>query len=1290
MIFKKGWLICGWLFFILLLKTGSDYSSSTAQITGLNFRYLTTKDGLSSDVIYDIYQDKDGFMWFATDGGLDRYDGRNFVNLFDSARDTTSFANQITYSIVEDSYHGIWFSSGTNGLMLYDKMKEKFRRFSHSDSDTKSLSNNNVRCVFEDSRNNLWIATLGGGLNLFNRKDSTFSHFLFDSTRNNSIGSNKITSIAEDREGILWLASRNNNLLIRFDPVKQLFENILVDSSFRMYRNNMNVPVVCISYDDNIWYGIGRTLYQYDKKRKQLTGYDVEMEHANRMFSEIMAIREIDNQIVFTTTEGGLYIFNPVTHKFTNVAYNVSQPSGINSNQLSCLFQSREGVIWIGSFNEGINIYSGKSLRFPRLMNLVDIKSLEFSTFPAYSICEPEAGKILIGTSTKGILLFDVAKNSIEKIIPELQHNGAYHMFYDHGQIWMSSVNGGLFCYDWKTKKLTHIDHLNKNAFNISDRVVRFVKDRNNRIWLGYINKGLVVINGQSGTTVNYKYDPKNPNSLSNNFVFKIYQDKKGHIWVGTASGLNLFDERDGKFTRVPLKNENGNLVYDLTIYDVFEDEENRIWIGTNKSLYLYNAGTKSGDPFLFKENGVPITILSILEDNNHTLWLGTGNGICSYKPEIRKFRYYGTSDAINFLTIFPEAGVKSKSGIIYFGTSKGVIVVDPARIKDDNFVPPVFITELDINDQPVKLGMTGLTISKSILYTDYIKLKYSQSTLSISFAALNYCDPKSNQFLYKLSGYDQDWIKANYTNTAHYVHLPPGKYVFKVIAANSHGVWNKTGKEMIIIITPPIWRTWWFRIGVALILIIAAGLFYYNHIHQLERQKKHLEILVDKRTRQLNEANKALTEQREELIQQHEEISSQNDMLAKMSNEILAQNQELEGHREHLEKLVKERTRELQEALKKAEEADKLKSAFLANMSHEIRTPMNAIVGFANLLKDSDIDEAEKTDFIEVINSNSEILLILIDDILDLSLIEANQLVIRKDIFSLNEILDHLYSSFSLMNRKQELEMRLNNELHGNNLKIFSDRIRIKQILSNLLNNAYKFTEKGSIELGVRKLNNNISFYVKDTGIGIEKGNLEKIFDRFSKSDPKSDTLYRGAGLGLTISKALAGLLGGSLQVESEVGVGSVFYFNLPYSLVSEEEVAAIPFKTSENTQELSDKNILIVEDEQANYLYAKKMLNKMYINVYWAENGLEALNLASSGVPFDLILMDIKMPLMDGFEAAKIIKSNNPKQIIIALTAYARPEDRARFMEAGFDDYLSKPIKPNDFKSVIRRYVS
>jgi signal transduction histidine kinase/ligand-binding sensor domain-containing protein/CheY-like chemotaxis protein len=1264
----------------------------TSQTPGLNFRYLSTREGLTGDDVRSIYQDKEGFMWFGMEGGLDKYDGRNFHRYYDLVRDTMDNLVTSYAGICEDSYRGMWFINDTNGLILLNKDTEKFTYFKNDPHDPRSLSDNKVRFILEDSQKNLWFTTQQGGLNLFNRKDSSFIHFQYNEGNKSGIGSNDLASIIEDQQGIIWISSPVG-LLIRLDPGSKVFENIKVDNGSPFYMNNMVIPVILSDSDNNIWYVNQNTLFRYNPADKSISNHKADFTlGTNPLFTFVTSMIETEkNEFLITTYNRGLFNYDATTQRITHYSYNPANPFGIGSDHLSGIYRSRDGVLWISSYDNGISIYSRNSFRFPQLKNLVNSEYLELSTNATYSFCDLPDGRILMGTENKGLYIFNPSAASIEKFLPELENYSIYDLYADENNvIWICTWINGLYAYDWNTKTLKHqTEFQGLHTTNRISNVAKILKDHKKRLWLGTINEGLMKVDFTRQSFQKYNNIPGDSNSLFNNFIFKLFEDSYGNIWVGMSEGIDLYNEKTNSFRHFKLPNEHGRVERSTAVFDIFEDSKGRLWIGTNRNLYLFDSKLQIFKPILHKFKGNYIQVGSILEDKKGLLWLGTNSGVTSFNPIDETFIDYGSTDGIQYLATFPNAGLRSKNGYMYFGTGRGVTIFNPLMIKDDTLKPPVYITDLSINDVPVRLQSKQNIIVRPINYTKVIRLNYKQSTLSFRFAALNYCNPEGNQYAYQLVGYDKDWIQAGNSNRALYANLPPGKYVFKVIGSNSHGHWNTEGQEIIVLIRSPFWGMLWFKILAGLFLVSIILFIYYYRINNLKKNKKLLEGIVNERTRELHTANKALTEQHEKLIQQHEEISSQNELLSEMSQEILKQNSELESHRSNLEKLVVDRTKELEIALRKAEESDRLKSAFLANMSHEIRTPMNAIVGFANLLKDHELDPDEKTEFIEIINANSETLLVLIDDILDLSLIEANQLTIKKDIFGLNEMLDHLFSSYSLMNKKSELKIKLGNELHELNLKLNSDRVRIKQVLANLLNNAYKFTEKGSIELGAQRKEEQIVFYVKDTGIGIDDGEVDSIFDRFRKSHSANNTLYRGTGLGLAISKALANLLGGGLKVETSLGQGSTFYFYLPWSLVTDEEEILRVATAHRDIDKWKDKNILIVEDEQNNYLYAKKLLAKLEVNIHWAENGLEAIRLATSGIHFHLILMDIKMPVMDGFEATKVIKSKNKDQIVVALTAYARPEDRIHFMQAGFDDYLAKPIKPNDFIGVIRRYL-
>ena len=369
-----------------------------------------------------------------------------------------------------------------------------------------------------------------------------------------------------------------------------------------------------------------------------------------------------------------------------------------------------------------------------------------------------------------------------------------------------------------------------------------------------------------------------------------------------------------------------------------------------------------------------------------------------------------------------------------------------------------------------------------------------------------------------------------------------------------------------------------------------------------------------------------------------------------------------------------------LKEAKLKAEESDRLKTAFLANMSHEIRTPMNAIIGFSHLLNDSDIEEERKNEFLNHIIHSSSLLLNLIDDIIDISKIEAGQLPFHKEVFQVNDLIRKTFNTFKDTNTNPKLEYKLNLPENSENIHCNSDPLRLRQVLTNLLSNASKFTSKGSIELSyvVNDLNQpkKLEFCIRDTGIGIPADMHELVFERFRQVDDSHSRKFGGTGLGLAITKKLVEMSGGSIHLESEPGKGAAFYFSLPYT-VKAIPIDPIKEKTSLKKYNWKNKTLLIAEDEKSNFELLRAMLKDTGIHILWVHDGKEAVESIRSKTKVDLILMDIRMPRMNGYVATRQIKQLQPDLPIISTTAYAMAEDEAKSKQAGCDSYLSKPIR-------------
>lgn len=377
----------------------------------------------------------------------------------------------------------------------------------------------------------------------------------------------------------------------------------------------------------------------------------------------------------------------------------------------------------------------------------------------------------------------------------------------------------------------------------------------------------------------------------------------------------------------------------------------------------------------------------------------------------------------------------------------------------------------------------------------------------------------------------------------------------------------------------------------------------------------------------------------------------------------------------------------------KKAKIADKLKSSFLANMSHEIRTPLNAIVGFSELLADDTIKDEERKQYVSIINSSNETLLQLIDDILDVSMIEANQVKINKTDFSLSKLMQNLEKTYiPILAEKKQADVHLKLKLPERLLWINSDQIRINQVLVNLLNNAIKFTHWGTIEFGYTLESNYIRFYVKDTGIGIEQPNLEHLFERFYKIEDDNRKLYRGTGIGLYLCKKIVEILGGSIHVSSEYGKGSVFYFYIPAENLTIESAARIAKNPTEKSKNgvLSPKGtVLIIEDDDSSRIYFKKVLEEINLKILEATEGREGIRLFSENPDISVVLLDIQLPGDSGFDIIKVLKKIRPGIPVLAQTAFAMAGDEESCLAAGFDDYIAKPVKKEALIKKLQRFL-
>jgi signal transduction histidine kinase/ligand-binding sensor domain-containing protein/ActR/RegA family two-component response regulator len=1234
------------------------------------FIRITPEDGLSASWVRCIYQDEFGFIWFGTSDGLNRYDGYeikvykpdakdpdaivnagiNFiaekengklwictergVDIFDREHnvfiDFPYLKNVRVTCLIKDHNGKIWFGSHS-GLFRYDPKNNTMLNFIRIPGDSNSISGNSVEIVYEDSANNIWIGTQDG-LNLFNPSDHSFKSYKH-TDRPSSIGGDFVQSIIQDDKGRLWVGNLQSGLDLFVNanelPDIGIFKHVLPGSAGKLMIDSKN----------QLWIGHG-------------LGTELQVLDLNSYGSDE----------------------NLTLLHYDHIPYN---ERSLSDDAISALYEDRNGDIWIGTYARGVNYYSSRMKEFYSVEHIPgDPQSLSDNMINYFL----EDGRYLWIATENGLDRLDRNTNTYKNYYYDpdnrysLGANGVICIYRDsYDNMWVGTWNGGLNLYNRQKDNFRRYMPDGTSTSVSSVNVFAILQDSMDNLWIGTNGGGLDRYNYRTKKFVHYLPDRYDSSSIYHNAVNDICITSEGELYISTYHSLDLFDYETGTFSHYVYDEKDTNSITDGNLLDIFEDSKNNLWIATTRGLNYFNRKEEKFIHYTI-EDGLPSnTVQAILEDDRGNLWLSTNNGISKFirgtsLPSEPEFKNYFFSDGLQSNEFIRRSALKTSAGKMYFGGSNGYTYFHPDSIFKNSVLPEVVLIDFELFG--VKNMKEELSIGKDINLVDEIILSYGQSDFTVKYAALNYLNPELNSYQFKLDGYEKDWHIVGSQRSATYTNIQHGKYTFMVRGTNNDGVWGLHPKELRIIITPPWYKTLFFKIIAIASLIALIIVIYRVRFAWLEKQKNLLEKMVRERTTELSEVNSLIEERQEE---------------------ISLQNEELEKHRNHLEQLVQKRTEQLEEARKIAEASDKLKSAFLANMSHEIRTPMNAIVGFASMLKDKDMRAEEKEEFIDIIVSNSQSLLVLINDILEISLIEANQLTLSRDPFNAIKIFEELESYFKLKNKKK-LKIIFNNKENRNELILFNDRTRFRQIISNLISNSYKYTETGKIEFGYEMINEEIRFYVADTGIGINEMEYQRIFDYFHKIDKGENKLYRGAGIGLSICNKLVDLMGGKIWLESAVGKGTTFYFTLPYSKYDKIAETTISEKQDKVKYDFKGATVLIAEDEPNNYKLLNRIIKATRANVFWAKNGEEAVKIVKENRNLKkfVVLMDIKMPVMNGITANEEIKKINRKIPVIAVTAYAQTRDKEEILKHDFADYIAKPFSSEKLLNAINKHIN
>ena len=863
-----------WLFVVLSFGINESY----AQKNNFSFDNLGLRDGLSQSFVNCIVQDNQGFIWLGTQDGLNKFDGYHFKVYKNNPKDNNSISSNYIHAIVVDKVGNLWIATD-NGLNMFNTVTEEFTLFQLHAKGSELKQKFTSLLLHDDI---IYAGTANNGLYTIHTKEKKPS--LIGLLLNQNLQNSIIQSIYKDKENTLWIATNNLGVL-SFDASKKIFNTFQKNNKSNF---NSNCVFSVFEYDDtHLWFGTDNGLNVLNKKTGEIDIIQNDFNKHNSLSNNIVKhIYKDHSGTIWLATFGGLNKFNNKPNSFARFQYSPENKKGISGNKVNCIFEDVTGTIWVGT-ESGVNKFDRIQNKFKLFTPRINF-NLTQSTNNVWSIYDDVKSNVLYVGSDVGLTVFDRENGSSFTVVMPTANKAAStaitSIFNYNEKYLLIGCEQGLF----ELNKLSHQVTPFKLSGNQNDLLrEKFVlcikKDRKNNLWIG-TKEGLFKVNIKDKSAEYFINNNNTKLSISNNDIRTIFEDFDGNIWIGTnGGGINKVDyipETKGItdkifFRKYVSKLEDDKTISNNNILSFAQTKKQFLWIGTYgggiNELNLTTGVVNRNCGFKAIENS---TIYSILPENDQVLWCSTNNGLVKLNLSDSTVTNYYENDGLQSNEFNSGSAFKSEKGELFFGGVDGFNAFFPNQILHDTIAPKVVITALKIFNQPID-ALKSKILKKSISYSDEIVLSYKQNFFSFEFSALHFSSPENNEFKYTMEGLDEDWNYVGTQNQAYYTNLEPGEYVFKVLGSNSDGVWSKSPATIKIKITPPFWKTWWFRILV--IACVAAIIYFYNQqrLNRVVKQKRLLENQIRERTATVMKQKEEIEEQKAIIEEQKKKTES-------------------------------------------------------------------------------------------------------------------------------------------------------------------------------------------------------------------------------------------------------------------------------------------------------------------------------------------------------------------------------------------------------------------------------